>query len=85
MKPVYAIKDTAIQAFGNLITMRAPGEMMRGFQDEVNSRDGQSAIAKHPEDYELYKVADYDDLTGTLQPHAPELVARAKDLIQPTN
>jgi len=83
MKHVYAVKDLAVQAFGDCFLTRAPGEAMRSFQDEVNRTDGKSAVAQHPEDYELYKIGTYDDQTGKL--HAlehPELTARAKDLLR---
>lgn len=82
MKPIYAVKDLAVQAFGTPFFVRAKGEALRSFQDEANRRDSDSAIAKHPEDYELYRIGDFDDQTGTIiAAQAPELVARAKDLI----
>lgn len=81
MKPIYAVKDLAVQAFGNPFIVRAKGEAIRSFQDEANKKDGQSAIAQHPEDYELYHVGDWNDQTGELLPCEPYLVARAKDLI----
>lgn len=81
MKPIYAVKDLAVQAYGQPFFVRAKGEALRSFQDEVNKRDGQSSIAQHPEDYELYYIGDWDDLTGEITPHEPELIARAKDLL----
>jgi len=83
MKHIYAVKDLAVQAFGDLFLVRAPGEAMRSFQDEVNRTDGKSAVAQHPEDYELYKLGDYNDQDGTINHQAPELMARAKDLLRP--
>lgn len=84
MKHIYAVKDLAIQAFGNCFLTRAPGEAMRSFQDEVNSTDKKnSAVAAHPEDYELYKIGEYDDELGIIKANLqPELVARAKDLLR---
>jgi len=79
MKPIYAVKDLAVQAFGTPFFVRAKGEAMRSFQDEVN-KTADSAIAAHPEDYELYQLGEYDDQTGTILPQTPELIARAKDL-----
>jgi len=85
MKHVYAVKDLAIQAFGDCFLTRAPGEAVRSFQDEANRTDGKSAVAQHPEDYELYKIGEYDDQTGKLVAlYEPEFVARAKDLIRTT-
>lgn len=80
MKPIYAVKDLAVQAYGIPFFVRAKGEAVRSFQDEVNKKDGQSAIAAHPEDYELYYIGNYNDQTGEIEPLAPELIARAKDL-----
>lgn len=86
MKHVYAVKDLAVQGFGDCFLVRAPGEAMRSFQDEVNRTDGKSAVAAHPEDYELYKIGEYDDTTGQLSGlNKPELVARAKDLLRTAN
>jgi len=82
MKHIYAVKDLAVQAFGQPFFVRAKGEALRSFQDEVNGRgNAQSAIAAHPEDYELYELGDYDDVSGILFPKGPNLVARAKDLL----
>lgn len=81
MKPIYAVKDLAVQAYGTPFFVRAKGEALRSFQDEANKKDGQSAIAAHPEDYELYYIGEYNDESGTISPIVPELIARAKDLI----
>lgn len=82
MKLIYAVKDLAVQAFGQPFFLNSKGEATRSFGDEVNSKDPNSAIAKHPEDYELYEIATWDPQTGKIEPkEAPELVIRAKDLI----
>lgn len=83
MKIYFAVKDLAVQAFGQPFLVRSQGEALRSFQDEVNKTDGQSAIAAHPEDYELYKIGEYHDTTGDIVGMTPELVARAKDLLTP--
>lgn len=84
MKPMFAVKDLATQAYGNPFTTRAQGEALRSFQDEANADPAKSAIAQHPEDYELYKLAEYDDEAGIIHGlPQPELIARAKDLLTP--
>ncbi|WNK12808.1 MAG: nonstructural protein [Microvirus sp.] len=83
MKPICAVKDLAVQAFGTPFTTRSRGEALRSFKDEVNRTDGQSAVANHPEDFELYEVGHFHDDTGELTcTTPPELIARAKDLKQ---
>jgi len=81
MKLYYAVKDLAVQAFGTPFLVRAKGEAIRSFQDEVNKKDGNSAIAQHPEDYELYQLGEYEEETGLITGKDPVLIARAKDLI----
>lgn len=83
MKHIYAVKDLAVQAFGDCFLVRAPGEAIRSFQDEVNRKDGKSPIAAHPDDYELYVLAVYHDDTGVIVANEkPQFVARAKDLLR---
>lgn len=63
---ICAVRDAAINAFGQPIFVRHVGEAIRSFTDEVN-RDG-SAIQAHPEDYELFHIGEYDDLTALVIP-----------------
>jgi len=82
MKNIYAVKDLAVQAFGQPFFLRTNGEAIRSLTDEVNRTDGESAVAKHPEDYELYHLGTYLEETAEMAINEkPELVARAKDLI----
>lgn len=83
MKKIYVVKDLAVQAHGLPFFMRSKGEAIRSFQDEVNGRgQDNSAIAAHPEDYELYEIGEYDEENGTIDTNEKnELVARAKDLV----
>lgn len=57
-----AIRDKQVDAFMPPLFVRAKGEAVRIFMDEV-SRDG-SPMAKHPGDYDLFVLAEYDDGTG---------------------
>jgi hypothetical protein len=86
MKTIYALKDTAVQAFNTPMFMRSQGEMLRALQDEVNTDKTKSALAAHPEDYELYRLGEYNEDTGAITPEQPAvLIARAKDLLIPIN
>lgn len=84
MKHIFAVKDLAVQAYGLPFFVRSKGEALRSFQDEVNRKDGESAVAKHPEDYELYQLGTYNEETAEIEGNnelKPVLVARAKDLL----
>lgn len=75
-----ALKDRATDNFGKIITVRTTGEAVRSLSDEV--RNNESAISKHPEDYDLYLVGYFNEDTGQI--HAPEegpsVIVRAQDL-----
>lgn len=60
-----AIYDRALGAF--LRPFCAPSEAIaiRGFQDEINRVD--SELNKHPGDYELHRLASWDDESGEFQ------------------
>ncbi|WNK14874.1 MAG: nonstructural protein [Microvirus sp.] len=79
-KVIVAVKDRAIDAYMNPFTVQHTNAACRAFQDEVN-RD-KSEMNQHPEDYELYKLAEYNEETGEIDPiRPPERLARAQDLI----
>ena len=57
---VVAIYDAATQAYGRPIFVAALGQATRSFTDEVNSKEP-TDLARHPGDFELYHLADFDD------------------------
>lgn len=75
---ICAIKDNAVDAYERTFEVRAQGEAMRMFKDEANNPE--SRIGKHPEDFELYKVAMWEPATGKMEGMTPERIARAIDL-----
>lgn len=78
---IYAVKDLAINAFGNPIFVRAQGQAIRSFMDECKNTE--SMMAKHPADYEMYYIGEYDEETATITPATNiERVARATDYAQ---
>ncbi|WNK13585.1 MAG: nonstructural protein [Microvirus sp.] len=80
-KIIVAVKDRAIDAYMNPFVVQHSNAAARAFQDEVN-REG-SEMNKHAEDYDLYKLAEWDDATGQIFPTTPhERIARAQDLIK---
>lgn len=57
-----AIKDLAVGAFMAPSPQQSAAAAIRSFVDMMN--DDKSEISKHPEDYELYQLAEWDDSTG---------------------
>jgi len=78
MRIICAIKDGAVDAYETTFEVRAQGEALRMFLDEV--QNPQSRIHRHPEDFELYKIGMFDEQSGELQGMKPERIARAIDL-----
>lgn len=82
--PMVCTKDRALDVYASPFAARTTADAVRSFTDEVNSDPTRSAVARHPDDYDLYIIGHYEQETGTLHPMAaPELVVRGKDLIRP--
>lgn len=74
-----AIRDNAIEVYHNLTTVRAKGEAIRNFQDALTDANNKS-IAKHPGDFDLYAIGEYDDNTAHIDTtNYPERLARGAD------
>lgn len=71
-----ALYDRATEAHAPVMTTRTRAEALRSFAAECK-RNG-SPINQHPQDYELYLVGEYDEISGTIQPMR-ERIARAQD------
>lgn len=84
MKPILTVKDRALDIYNLPFAQTTTAQAVRGFTDEINSDPTRSAVANHPDDYDLYIIGHYDEQAGTVLPlKAPELVVRGKDLIRP--
>lgn len=79
---VVAVRDSAINGFMRPIFVQSIGVAFRSFVDEVSNKE--SAMFAHPEDYELYCLAEFDDDSGTfaLPAGGVHLLARGKDAKQ---
>lgn len=76
---VVAIYDNASQAYGRPVFVPALGQAVRSFNDEVNSKEA-TDLARHPEDFELYHLADFDDSTGRFVGVEVTRLARGQDV-----
>lgn len=76
---IVAVHDRALDAFLPPWTTPATGAAIRAFQDAIN--DPQSPMQKHPDDYDLYQLAVYNDGTGRITPlDEPKQIAIGKQL-----
>lgn len=70
----FSVLDGAVGAYMAPFFMRSVGEAERWFTDAAN--DQTSSICKHPEDFELFQVGEFDD-SGQLTGITPIKVASA--------
>lgn len=59
---VYSIFDDKAKAYAQPFFLLQHGQAIRAFGDEVGNP--QSSINKHPSDYHLYLLGEYDDISG---------------------
>lgn len=59
---VFSIFDEKAQVYSNPFFMPHVGQASRSFGDLVS--DTSTQVCKHPEDFKLYQLAEYDDVSG---------------------
>lgn len=75
---VYAIYDKAVNAYMRPFVMQADGQAIRVFSDMAVDADHE--ISKHPEDYSLFRIGEFDGNTGALVGSEPRCIGRAHEL-----
>lgn len=76
----FAVLDEKIGAFLNPFFVVAPGQAIRSFEDAI--ADKETPLGKHPSDYTLYRVGEFDDAAGELVGEKPVFMARGAELAQ---
>lgn len=64
---VMIVRDIKADAFAVPMFVASIGGCIRGFADEVNKTDD-NPLARHPEDYELFELGTFDELTAEFKP-----------------
>ena len=81
---VYSIHDKAANAFTQPFFMHNDGLAIRAFQDNVNAAE-ENNISKHPEQFSLWKLAEFDDNSGVITPlSSPDHISGGIELVNPT-
>lgn len=75
-----SIYDKRAQEFGPPMCQHTLGTAERMFQDVVN--DPQSPVSKHPEDYALFQIGEFESATGMSKATEPNLLCNAIQLLQ---
>lgn len=77
---VCAVFDSAMEAFLRPFFVPTTNMAVRSFTDEVNRAAEENAMNKHPEDYTLHCLGDFDEETGEFSKHEACILVRAKDV-----
>lgn len=78
---VLAIRDRAADIFGQPMFFGTLGAAIRAFGDEVKTPRENNNLNKHPDDFDLYHIANYNEETGEFEVMRPTQVAIGKDYV----
>lgn len=77
----YAVLDSKVGAYMRPFFMQSKGQATRSWIDIAN--DPTSEIGKHPEDYTLFEIAEYDDTSACFENHpSPISLGVAKEFVR---
>ena len=75
---VFSIYDSAAETFNTPVFLATNNQAIRQFDDMVNGDDSQ--LAKHPGDYTLFCIGEFDTDIGLLTPlDKPSSLGKAED------
>lgn len=63
---VCAIHDKKTGLYDSVFVVRHPGDAIRSWDVVRQNKD--TKFGKHPEDFNLFKIAFFDDETGQIEP-----------------
>lgn len=74
---IYSIYDEKAQVFGTPFFQMNEGTAVRAFNDLA--ADPQSSVYRHPQDYKLYRLGEFEDRDGVIVPlSTPEFIINAQ-------
>lgn len=68
---VYAVFDSAVGAYMQPFFMQSKGAALRAWLEAAN--DEKTQFHKHPGDFTLFELGEYDELTGTFTNHTAKM------------
>ncbi|WNK14014.1 MAG: nonstructural protein [Microvirus sp.] len=73
---VVSVRDRKAMVFGQPQVVNNIPAAIRSFQDQVND-PASGVLSKHPDDFDMYLLASYDDETGLFADNTPAQIAAA--------
>ena len=80
MIKLYGIRDAKAGFFLPVLEASSDEHAQRIVADAIAG--GAKNLASHPNDYTLYRLADYDNETGHIEPHLPDPVKEISEIIE---
>lgn len=78
---IVSVFDRATQAYARPVFVRSEREALRSFTDEVLRVDPANELAKHPGDFELWYVGEFDDSSGQFEVLDARCIAHGRELV----
>jgi len=80
LQKMYSVYDEKAQAFSPPFFLHADGMATRAFSDCVNAKAHH--FNKHPYDYTLFRIGEFDDTKGMVVGHAPKSLGNGVQFMQ---
>jgi len=77
---IVAIRDAAMNKLAPPMAFPSSGFAVRAFSNEVNRKDGNDNLHTHPQDFELWQLAEWNENTGVFEQEHARCIARAMDV-----
>lgn len=77
---IYTIRDAKTETYSQPFMQMTDGQASRTFSDMVNNPE--HPIGKHPEDYVLFQIGEFDDNNSVITPVDAISVINGVDLIE---
>lgn len=79
---VVSVFDRAADVYNRPFHVPHRNVAVRDFTDEINRSDAQNPLSKHPDDYDLYLLGQFDDSNGSFVCEGgPTVLVRGKDVV----
>ena len=77
-----SVRDLKSEVFGTPFCMRSVGVAIRSFDEEVNRKDENNMMFKHPADFHLFQIGEYSDLDASIVSMQPKLLVTGDQVIR---
>lgn len=76
---MYTFHDSKAECYGRPWFAPADGAAIRMFQDLLS--DQETDFSKHPSDYTLFAIGEFDDSNAECSPYVPKALGNGLDLL----